>query len=99
MHANKRIKYPHTINTDQGETIVKFIPSKMAKKEHKCLFCEDYTDLLEPHVILLPLMFTGNRRYAHKDHYEYALKNSPKSISLHPSAPNLSPASPTDYTG
>ena len=86
----KGMKYPHRIETDQGNTVVKLIPSRMAVKMHKCPECEKYTEVYEPHVLLLPTRFSGNRRYMHKLCYEEA-RNSGYKIVLHPNLSYLAP--------
>lgn len=84
--------YEHTIITDQGETVVKLVPSPAAKKSHKCLFCDDQTEFYEEHILLLPVRFTGNRRYGHKECYEaWRTYSSSSMIRLHPGASNLAP--------
>ena len=86
----KRMRYPHTIETDQGNTVVKLIPNRMASTFHKCPECDKYTDLWEQHVLLLPTRFPGNRRYFHKDCYE-AAKRSGYKIVMHPNLEYLTP--------
>lgn len=87
----KGMRYPHHIETDMGNTVVKFIPSKMATKMHKCPKCGEWTEMFEPHVLLLPTRFTGNRRYMHKDCYEQLrLKNW--KVVLHPNLSYLTPS-------
>lgn len=86
----KKLKYPHRTETDQGNTVVKLIPTHLALKMHKCPECDEYTEIYEPHVLLLPTRFPGNRRYMHKPCYEKA-KDSPYPIILHPNLDYLTP--------
>lgn len=92
MGKRKKDKYEHIIVTDQGETVVKKVPASYAKKVHKCLFCDEETEFYEEHLLFLPVMFTGNRRYGHEECYEAFKKYMPGGmISLHPGARNLTP--------
>lgn len=90
MAKKSKNPYPHRIDTDHGEAVVKVIPSSLASKVHKCLFCEYETDFYEKHIIILPVAFTGNRRYAHLPCYEEH-RESGEMVKMHPYAPNLAP--------
>lgn len=87
---SKKMKYPHHIETDQGKTQVKLIPPRKATKIHLCPECEHETEIYEPHVLLLPTRFPGNRRYMHKHCYEGVRKSHHK-IVLHPNLSYLTP--------
>jgi hypothetical protein len=86
----KGMTYPHRIETDQGNTVVKLIPSRHASKQHLCPSCDTFTDFYEQHVLLLPTRFPGNRRYMHQACYEH-LRKLGISIILHPNLDYITP--------
>lgn len=86
----KRMKYPHNIETDHGNTIVKKIASRQALKCHKCPECECDTEMYEEHLLLLPTRFPDNRRYMHTRCYE-ELRSKGLSIILHPNLEYIAP--------
>jgi hypothetical protein len=78
---------PERIDTDVGVCTLGLVRSRSAEREYLCPLCDENIEVLEQHVVAVPLKVEALRRHVHGEclllHLEHNL-----TIKLHPKEPD-----------